>query len=110
MTTGKRSLRSAALFVTLPLVVSGFGVVSRGAVSSSGNGVLTIKPPVVGVPHAALATTTTTIGSSRGRFSPLFVAAESEAIADELSEGNKKALLSIEKEIEKANKQKEKYP
>lgn len=114
MTAGKRNLRSAALLVALPLVVSGFGVVSRGAASgNSNNGVLT-TPPVGGVSPAALATagTATITGSSnsiRARLSPLFVAADSELIADDLSEGSKKALKSIEKEIEKANKQKEKY-
>eukprot|EP00562_Extubocellulus_spinifer_P020407 CAMPEP_0178590528 /NCGR_PEP_ID=MMETSP0697-20121206/28269_1 /TAXON_ID=265572 /ORGANISM="Extubocellulus spinifer, Strain CCMP396" /LENGTH=310 /DNA_ID=CAMNT_0020227259 /DNA_START=26 /DNA_END=958 /DNA_ORIENTATION=- len=133
MTTGKRSLRSAALVVTLPLVVSGFGVVSRGAVSTipstgtrsttsssicnNSNGVLKLTtPPVVGVSPAALVTGTaaaaggTSSGSNAGsRLSPLFVASESNKIVDDLSEGNKKALQSIEKEIEKANKQKEKY-
>mmetsp|Transcript_12892 Transcript_12892/g.27834 ORF Transcript_12892/g.27834 Transcript_12892/m.27834 type:complete len:309 (+) Transcript_12892:97-1023(+) len=131
MTTGKRSLRSAALVVTLPLVVSGFGVVSRGAVSTipstgtrsttsssicnNSNGVLKLTtPPVVGVSPAALVTGTAAAAGRGGsnassRLSPLFVASESNKIVDDLSEGNKKALQSIEKEIEKANKQKEKY-
>ena len=93
--TGKRSLVALA---TLPLVaVSGFGVSSRGsaAVGSSVNANVALQAPSVG--RAA-------------PFSPLFVAsAAASSNIDELSEGNKKALLSIEKEIEKANRQKEKY-
>lgn len=90
MTTGKRTLRSAAL-LALPLVVSGFGVAPQNAA-------------------AGLASTsaTTYVPRSRASVSPLFVASSASSI-DELSEGNKKALLSLEKEIEKANKQKEKF-
>jgi len=85
--TGKRSLVALA---ALPLVVSGFGVSSRGSAAVAGPNVhVALHAPAV-----------------RATFSPLFVAS---AAIDELSEGNKKALLSIEKEIEKAKRQKEKY-
>ena len=57
--------------------------------------------------NVALPLSVPTVATSRAQLSPLFVASASSV--DELSEGNKKALLSIEKEIEKANRQKEKY-
>lgn len=96
--TGKRSLVALA---TLPLVaVSGFGVSSRGSAA------------VGGVPNVHVNANAALQAPSVGRaapFSPLFVASSASSNIDELSEGNKKALLSIEKEIEKANRQKEKY-
>ena len=94
--TGKRILVALA---TLPLVsvVSGFGVSSRGSAAA------VVRPNS----NVALPLSVPTVATSRAQLSPLFVASASSV--DELSEGNKKALLSIEKEIEKANRQKEKY-
>ena len=97
--TGKRSL---VAFATLPLVVSGFGVTSRGSAAVSAG----VRPNSVALPVPTIGATSH-ISSSRAQLSPLFV--DSASNIDELSEGNKKALLSIEKEIEKANRQKEKY-
>ena len=91
--TGKRSL---VVLATLPLVVTGFGVSSRGSAA-------VVRPNS----NVALPLSVPTVATSRAQLSPLFVASASSV--DELSEGNKKALLSIEKEIEKANRQKEKY-
>lgn len=101
--TGKRSLVALA---TLPLVaVSGFGVSSRGSAAVGGS-----VPANVHVnANVNVALQAPSVGRA-APFSPLFVAsASASSNIDELSEGNKKALLSIEKEIEKANRQKEKY-
>lgn len=99
--TGKRSLVALA---TLPLVaVSGFGVSSRGS-AAVGTAVSNVNVNA----NVALALQAPTVGRA-APFSPLFVASSASSNIDELSEGNKKALLSIEKEIEKANRQKEKY-
>ena len=88
---GKRILHASFLFA-LPLFTSGFGVVSRSPLSFP-------APSSLPVPGAA-------------RGSPLFASVSSDnatSAADSLTEGNKAALRSIEKKIEEAAKQRDRF-
>ena len=97
---GKRILHASFLFA-LPLFTSGFGVVSRSPLSFP-------DAQTRDAPSAP----SLTLPRSPPRGSPLFASVSSDnatSAADSLTEGNKAALRSIEKKIEEAAKQRDRF-